>query len=114
MEGFDEEGEEEEERLEEEVVEENANKAQGDEGGEISFHALKGGPTGKIIKVKGQVGKRWLAVLIDSGNIHSFLNKATTASLKCELAQTNPLLVTVANGNRMYSYHKCLDFKWLI
>lgn len=86
MEGSDEEGEEEEERLEEEVVEENADEAQGDEGGEISFHALKGWPIGKIIKVKGQVGKRWLAVLIDSNNTHSFLNKATATSLKCELA----------------------------
>ena len=44
--------------MEEEVVEENAKEIQGDERCEISFHALKGGPIGKIIQVKGQVGKK--------------------------------------------------------
>ena len=42
-----------------------------DEGGEISFHALKGEPTRKIIKVKGEAGRRKLMVLIDSGSTHS-------------------------------------------
>ena len=32
-------------------------EVQGEEGGEISFHALKGSPMGHIIKVRGQVGK---------------------------------------------------------
>ena len=85
-----------------------------DEGGEISFHALKGGTAGKIIKVKGQAGRRRLLVLIDSGSTHSFLNKATATDLKCELTATTPLSVTVANGNHMYSHYRCRNFKWLM
>lgn len=99
------------------VVEETENaqeEMQGDEGGEISFHALKGGPTGKIIKVKGLAGKRRLTVLIDGGSTHSFLNEATARDLKCKLTATTPLSVTVANGNKMHSHYKCADFKWLM
>ena len=71
-------GKEEEKYQETEVYEED----QGQEGGEISFHALKGGPTGKIIKVRGQVGKKKLMGLTDSGSTHNFLNEATTIELK--------------------------------
>ena len=52
-----------------------------DERGEISFHALKGEPTGKIIKVKGQARRRKLMVLIDSGSTYSFLSEATATDL---------------------------------
>ena len=87
---------------------------QGDERGEISFHALKGCPTGKIIKVKGMAGKRSLMVLIDSGSTHSFLDEATAKALKCKVTATFPLSVTVANGSKMYSKYKCIDFKWMM
>ena len=91
MEG--EEGEKEEEEGEEEKANTNpiVEAEEEDEGGEISFHALKGGTEGNIIKVKGQAGRRRLPVLIDSGSTHSFLNKATTTDLKCELTATTPL-----------------------
>ena len=59
------------EEKEEEVVEEIEiihEEVQGDEGGEISFNALKGCPTREIIKMKGMAGKRRLMVLIDSGS----------------------------------------------
>lgn len=85
-----------------------------DEGGQISFHALKGGSAGRIIQVKGQVGKKRLAVLIDSDNTHSFLNKAIVVDLNCKMTDTVPLSVTVANGNKMYSHHKCCNFTWVM
>ena len=98
----------------EEVPEVTMEEAQGDEGGEISFHALKGGLIRKIIKVKGQERKRRLSVWIDSGSIRSFLKNATATGLKCELIEINPLSVTVVNGNRMYNHYKCADFKWQV
>jgi len=77
------------------------------EGVEISFHALRGGTTGKIIKVPGKWGERKLLVLIDSGSTHSFLNEATALELGCKMMATTPLSVTMANGSKMYSHNKC-------
>lgn len=83
-------------------------------GGGISFHALKGGHAGQIIKVEGRVGKRRIMVLIDSGNTHSFLNEATATELGCTLVDIAPLSVTVANGSKMYNNYKSVGFKWLM
>ena len=53
MEGMEEEKDDEEEEVVGEKIGLMEEAKVEDEGGEISFHALKGGPTGKIIKVKG-------------------------------------------------------------
>ena len=60
------------------------------------------------------MGKKKLMVLIDSGSIHSFLNEATTTELKCRMTHTTPLSVIVANGHKMYSHCKCVNFKWMM
>ena len=85
-----------------------------DERGEISFHALKGGLVGKIIKMEGRVGKRKIMVLINSGSTHNFLNEVTATELGCTLMATTPFLVIVANGSKMYSHYKSVGFKWLM
>ena len=53
-------------------------------------------------------------VLIDSGSTHSFFSEAIATNLKSELVATMLLFVIVANGNRMYSHYKCVDFKWFM
>ena len=77
------------------------------EGVEIPFHALTGSLTGKIIKVQEQVGERKLLVLIDSGNMHSFLNEATALELRCKITATTLLSMAVANRSKMYSHNNC-------
>ena len=111
MKGMEDEREEEEEDVVGEVTNPIEEAEVEDEGGEICFHALKGGPVGKIIKVEGQLGRRRLMVLIDSGSTHSFLNEATATDLKCKLTTITPLSITVANENCMYNYYKSTDFK---
>ena len=54
-------------------------------GDELSMHALQGHASGKVLKVKGIVGKNALVVLIDSGSTHSFLDEETTTALQCPL-----------------------------
>ena len=94
--------------------EECPRELQGEEGGEISFHALRGSPMGQIIKVKGQVGRTRLMMLIDSGSTHSFISETTASNLKWPLTAATPLSVTVANGSRMYNHYKCMGFKWVM
>lgn len=83
-----------------------------EEGGQISLHALEGHPSEKTIKIRGNVGKRKLLILIDSGSSHSFLDESTTKELLCVLQPTIPLYVTVATGHKMISRYKCQGFTW--
>lgn len=64
----------------------------------------------KIIKVEGRAHEGTLMVLIDSGSIHSFIDEGTTKKLKYPLANTQPLSVTVANGNKVISKLAYLGF----
>lgn len=51
-------------------------------------------------------------ILIDSGSAHNFLDEGTVRRLKCQLMGTQPLSVTVANGNREVSKSTCMGFCW--
>ena len=66
----------------------------------------------KIIKVEGKVKDDNLLILIDSGSTHSFLDEGFARRLKCPLKGTQPLSVTVANGNRVIGESVCLRFNW--
>ena len=78
--------------------------------GPISLHAIKGVASSKIIKVEGKVPEGSLMVLIDNGSTHSFIDEGTAWKMKCELSNTQPLAVTVANGSRVLSKSACLGF----
>ncbi|KAH6780602.1 hypothetical protein C2S52_011839 [Perilla frutescens var. hirtella] len=58
------------------------------------------------MRVYGQVGDHSLHILIDSGSTLSFIRESTARDLGCTLQPTKPLLVKVANGNRMVSSTK--------
>ena len=73
MEGQEEEGGGAEEACQLEAADDGA---VGEEGGEISLHALEGCPSEKIIKVKGSVGKRRVMK-----KHHSFLDEDTALNL---------------------------------
>ena len=66
------EGREDEEREEAEEdtkeYEARGDAKEGEEGVQISLHALKGHPSEKVIKIKGIVRKKKLIVLINSGS----------------------------------------------
>ena len=104
------EDEEEASKVEEEEV------SQEEEGGEekieISLHALRGMVTSKIIKVERRVSDSSLMILIDSGSTHSFLDEKVAKKLRCHLTGTQPLSVTVANGQKVLCKSACVGFCW--
>ena len=102
--------ESEEENIEEEEMFDVPKEGEEDNG-EISWHALRGLANNKIIKVKGKVEESKLMILIDSGSTHSFLDE-TTKRLKCSLINTQPLTVTMANGNKVVSRLAYAGFCW--
>ena len=76
----------------------------------ISLHDIKGVASNKIITVEGKVQEGTLMVLIDNGSTHSFLDENTTKKLNCRLTGTQPLTVTVDNGNKVLSNLACAGF----
>ncbi|KAL4379604.1 hypothetical protein GQ457_02G023110 [Hibiscus cannabinus] len=58
-------------------------------------------------------GHQWrpLNILVDSGSTHSFVTE-TWAKEGLELVQTNPLTITVANGEQLHSTAKSKQLGW--
>ncbi|GKB95423.1 transposon ty3-I gag-pol polyprotein [Tanacetum coccineum] len=81
---------------------------------QISLNALNGVHSYQTMRVKGQVGKKTLQILIDCGSTHNFLDLQKAKRMGCRLTSTCPLQVEVANGNNMVSTYKCKNFKWTL
>ncbi|XP_026410205.1 uncharacterized protein LOC113305366 [Papaver somniferum] len=79
---------------------------------EISIHALTGNVSGDTIRIPGFIKKKAISILIDTGSTHSFLYSALASSLKCPIAQTENLLVTVANGDKTVRSGVCSKMEW--
>lgn len=78
---------------------------------EISVHALSGNVTPNTIKLKGLLKKRKLSVLVDSGSTHSFLDPIAARLNNITMVTTPPLVVMVADENRLVSDSKCPAFR---
>ena len=81
---------------------------------QISLNALSGIPTYNTMRIRGNVGKHLLHLLLDTGSTHNFLDIYTAKKLGCKLTKTCPLLVNVAGGNKLVSQYMVYVFKWSI
>jgi hypothetical protein len=52
------------------------------------------------LRFKGRVGGREICALIDSGNANSFVNPVFFQGVKCQILETNPLIVMLAIGEK--------------
>ncbi|GJS97214.1 hypothetical protein Tco_0804182 [Tanacetum coccineum] len=78
----------------------------------ISLHAMNGESTYKTIRVKDCVGKHTVHSLIDSSNIHTFLDLRVAKKLGCKLKATCLMDVSVNNG-QIISCEMVLGVQWL-
>ena len=53
-----------------------------------------------------------MMILINSRSTHNFLDEGTAQRLRCSLVNTQPLIVTIANGNKVMSRSACMGFCW--
>ncbi|XP_039004688.1 uncharacterized protein LOC120131883 [Hibiscus syriacus] len=94
----------------EEVLGESSDK---EENLEISVNALTGSIGYTTIRIQGLIKGKPLNILIDSGSTHSFITpkwvKAGT-----ELVSTQPLAITVANGEKLFSSAKSNQLCWIM
>ena len=64
----------------------------------ISFNALVGITTPQTLKIEGNIKKKKVIVLIDSGSTHNFIHYKVAKELNCFLYPTPECQVMVENG----------------
>eukprot|EP00253_Pinus_taeda_P033703 PITA_33703 len=77
----------------------------------ISCNALAGITTPKTIKIEGQIKKKKVIVLIDSGSTHNFIHCKVAKELNCFLYPAPECQVMIANGGTKNCSGKCHTIK---
>ena len=65
---------------------------------EITLYALLGSPLPGTMRVRGKINGHWVAILIDFGSTHNFLDTAILAILQLSLEPILTFEVKMANG----------------
>jgi Retroviral aspartyl protease len=73
----------------------------------VSMHATTSNPKPSTMKFKGYIGKIPVTALVDSGSTHSFVNPVVLKGQNCQIMETHPMVVMVANGEKMVTDSKC-------
>nr|CAD1831444.1 unnamed protein product [Ananas comosus var. bracteatus] len=76
----------------------------------LSVHALSAEDAQDTIKIQGGAKGKSLAVLIDTESTHSFIDTGVAKETKADISTTTPLIVTVANGQKMLSKLRCSNY----
>ncbi|KAL4346826.1 hypothetical protein GQ457_17G013770 [Hibiscus cannabinus] len=63
------------------------------------------------LRIQGSIKGRFLSILVDSGSTHSFVNPGW-AKEGTKVIPTSPLVITVANGEKLYSKAKSRQLMW--
>src|SRR4051812_35163572 len=66
------------------------------------------------IRLVGNVGERYLLILIESGSAHSFVTPALVSALKIPVIPTAPAKFTIANGEAMECTSKVPHLTWSV
>eukprot|EP00253_Pinus_taeda_P018518 PITA_18518 len=77
----------------------------------ISCNALVGITTPQTIKIEGQIKKKKVIVLIDSGSTQNFIHCKVAKELNCFIYPTPECQVMIANGGTINCYGKCHNIK---
>ncbi|XP_042059320.1 uncharacterized protein LOC121803777 [Salvia splendens] len=87
-----------------------------DENPLISIHAINGSPSRgfRTMRVTGRVGKKAIHILIDSGSTHNFLDLHLAKKLGLQLTSVTPVMVDVADGNRLECQSMCKGMQWFL
>ena len=77
----------------------------------ISCNALAGITTPQTIKIEGQIKKKKVIVLIDSGSTHNFIDCRVAKELNCFLYPAPEGQVMIANGGTINFSGRCHNIK---
>lgn len=66
------------------------------------------------MRVTGSINGQKIHILVDSGNTHNFTDAITTQKLDCQMSSNPPMIVIVADGNKIQSNQMCARLVWKI
>lgn len=73
----------------------------------ISLNAMQGESGVGTMRVVGQVGKRVIHILIDTGSTHNFIDISVARDANVKTQNISPLMIAVAGGNSLWVYEQC-------
>lgn len=79
---------------------------------ELSLNALHGGNVITTMRFTGMVGEQQVDILIDTGSTLSFIRESTAERLGCKTEEVSPLLIRVANGQKLISTLRVKGLTW--
>lgn len=66
------------------------------------------------IKLIGAINKQQIIIFVDSGRTHSFLNTKLLTQMRMESEKTKPLIITIANGDKVICDSVCSKLRWQV
>ncbi|XP_074277350.1 uncharacterized protein LOC141600986 [Silene latifolia] len=81
---------------------------------QISIHALAGQSHCQTMRIPGQVGRKTLSILVDSGSSHNFIDSGMVKKLNLRLEPIPSFNISVANGGKLQCSHQVRNLKWRI
>ncbi|MCH90112.1 hypothetical protein A2U01_0011019, partial [Trifolium medium] len=76
---------------------------------QISFHALSGHLAPETLRLTGRISTHQVAILIDGGSTHNFIQERLVKSLGLKAQSTQALRVMVGNGNVIECHQLCVQ-----
>jgi Retroviral aspartyl protease/Ty3 transposon capsid-like protein len=73
----------------------------------VSMHVTHPSPSMQSMRFRGKVGTHCIYALLDSGSTHSFIDPSVLQGQNFQISVTKPLVVMVANGERMVTDTHC-------
>lgn len=64
------------------------------------------------MRIRGNIKKKAITILIDSGSTHNFLDPVVAKRTGCTIQSTSPMRVAVADGTKLTSDSICKHLKW--
>lgn len=92
------------EENEEEISYENNTKT---EDPIVLVHALFGSVSHQTMRIRGNIKKKAITILLDSGSTHNFLDPVVAKRTGCTIQSTSPMRVAVADGTKLTSDSIC-------
>ena len=66
----------------------------------------------KAMRIRGNIKKKVVTILIDSGSTRNFLDLIATKRKGCSIQTTNPMKLVVVDGTRISSDAICRQLTW--
>ena len=78
----------------------------------MSVHAIAGATPHQTMRIRGNIKKKAIIILIDLGSTHNFLDVTVAKHTGCIIQQDKPLMVAVVDGTKIASIMSCKQLTW--